>query len=117
VPATNVHRLTGERFALSRRGGEQPTEEVIDFSQHPLLAIDGDGTGKTTALPTTSTPATGNRIAEQAALRLVIQAGLRTVDDALPESLHPRPTCALAFDVTIAAEHQERRDRFVEVAR
>lgn len=42
--------LAGEQFALGRRGGATPTEAVIDFAQHPVLTIYGDGTGKTTAL-------------------------------------------------------------------
>lgn len=42
--------LSGERFAIGRRGADNPTDAVIDFAQHPVLAIFGRGTGKTTTV-------------------------------------------------------------------
>jgi len=42
--------LAGERFAIGRRGTDNPTDAVIDFAQHPVLAIFGRGTGKTTTV-------------------------------------------------------------------
>lgn len=51
VHAADVGRgLAGEQFALGRRGGDTSTDAIIDFAQHPVLTISGDGTGKTTAL-------------------------------------------------------------------
>lgn len=42
--------LAGEQFAIGRRGNDNPTDVVIDFAQHPVLAVFGHGTGKTTAV-------------------------------------------------------------------
>lgn len=42
--------LTGEQFAIGRRGADNSTDVVIDFARHPVLAVFGHGTGKTTAL-------------------------------------------------------------------
>src|SRR4051812_47713914 len=49
-------------------------------------------------------------------LVLEVQAGLRAVDDARTERLDPGPARTLAFDVALAAEHQQRLDAFVKVA-
>ena len=46
----------------------------------------------------------------------VLQARLRPVDDALAERLDPLPAGALSFHVALAAEHQKRLDRLVELA-
>lgn len=51
VPSGDIGAgLTGEQFALGRRGNANPTDVVIDFAQHPVLAIFGNGSGKTTAV-------------------------------------------------------------------
>ncbi|MBN9636570.1 MAG: hypothetical protein J0H22_15495 [Actinobacteria bacterium] len=42
--------LTGEQYALGIHGGDHPTETVIDFARHPVLAIHGNRTDQTTAL-------------------------------------------------------------------
>lgn len=42
--------LTGEQFAIGRRDADNPTDVVIDFAQHPVLAIFGRGSGNTTTV-------------------------------------------------------------------